>query len=267
MLIHNLIDFAIFEPGIMTAFWACIAVIYADYCTKNTTDNDVKLNKTKKFILTAPAVILTAAIVWLCIIPGAKTAFKTEKANLLFNYGESEKATTLLTSACADDVLNPTPAALAGKMFLYEFEINPGNRPDFLLRAESSLLLAVQRDRAEFKNYENLAKVYEALAQITPEKRLFWFEKAFSCFQQALSRYPSSAELHVELAKIADQLNQIELAIEHYKKAIEIEDAYTEQFKIMYPGKEVFSRMGKIKYSNAKEKLEELTQTKENQKQ
>ena len=35
----------------------------------------------------------------------------------------------------------------------------------------------------------------------------------------------------------------------------------------MYPGKEVFSRMDKIKYRYAKEKLEELTQTKENQKQ
>ncbi len=267
VLIHNLIDFALFEPGIMTAFWACIALVYSDYRPKNTADSSLKTNKIRKIILAASAIIMTAALIWFCIIPGAKTAIKTEKARLLFANGEFEEATALLIDASADDILNPTPAAFAGKMLLYEFETNPSNSPDVLLSAEKTLLTAIQRDKADFKNYENLARVYETLAQITGDKRRFWFEKTFSTLQQALVRYPSSAELHIELAKTARELDIIDIAIEHYKKAVEIEDAYTEQFKIMYPKKEVFSRMGKIKYREAKEKLEELTKTKENPKQ
>jgi hypothetical protein len=267
ILIHNLIDFALFEPGIMTAFWACTAIVYSDCQMKNITGSSLKPNKTKKIILTTSALIITAALIWFCIIPGAKTAVKTEKARLLFAKGELEEATALLIDACADDTLNPTPAAFAGKMLLYKFEMNPDNSPNVLLQAEKTLLWAIQRDKADFKNYENLANVYETLAQITPDKRRFWFEKTFFALQQALVRYPCSAELHVELAKTAEQLDQINSAIEHYRKAIEIEDAYTEQFKIMYPEKEVFSRMGKIKYREAKEKLEELTKMKENPEQ
>jgi tetratricopeptide (TPR) repeat protein len=263
VLIHNLIDFAIFEPGIMTALWACIAVIYSDCHEENTTDRNLNPNKAIKFILTILAAALVTVIIRQCIIPGAKTAIKTEKANLLFNYGKFEKATALLSIACADDVLNPTPAALAGKMLLQTFKMNPGNRPDILLKAEKNILTAILRNRADFKNYENLAEVYETLAQITPEKRQFWFEKTFWALQEASSRYPTSAELYIKLAKTAQELNKIDFAIECYKKAIEIEDAYTEQFKIMYPGKEVFSRLDKVEYRSAKEKLEELTQIKQ----
>ena len=266
VLIHNLIDFAIFEPGIMTAFWACIAVICSDCRTENATGNNLNPNKAIKFILTVLAAAFAAVVIWLCIIPGAKTAIKTEQANLLFAHGESEEATALLSSACADDALNPTPAALAGKMLLYTFKMNPGNRPDILLKAEKNILTAIQRDGADFKNYENLAEVYEMLAQITPEKRQFWFEKTFSTLQEASNRYPASAELYIKLAKTAQELNKTDFAIECYKKAIEIEDAYTEQFKIMYPGKGVFNRLDKVKYRFAKEKLEELMQIKENPK-
>jgi len=258
VLIHNLIDFALFEPGIMTAFWACVALVSSEYRPKNITDSTLKPNKTRKIILAASALITAAALIRFCIIPEAKTAVKTEKAILLFANGELEEGTALLLDASADDILNPTPAAFAGKMLLYKFEMNPGNSPDVLLAAEKSLLTVIQRDKADYKNYENLAKVYETLAQITPDKRLFWFEKTFSTLQKALERYPASSKLHTEFAETCERLGKIDLAIEHYKKAVEIEDAYTEQFKIMYPGKEVFSRMGKVKYSQAKEKIENL---------
>ncbi len=264
VLIHNLIDFALFEPGIMTAFWACIALVSSDYRPNNITGSTLKPNKTRKAILAASAIITAASLIWFCIIPTAKTAVKTEKAKLFFAYGEIEEGTALLLDASADDILNPTPAAFAGKMLLYKFEMNPGNSPDVLLSAEKSLLTAIRRDKADYKNYENLAKVYETLAQITPDRRRLWFKKAFSAFQQALERYPASPELHIEFAETCRQLGKTDLAIEHYKKAIEIEDAYTEQFKIMYPGREIFSRMGKVKYSQAKERLEELTKIKEN---
>ena len=61
VLIHNLIDFAIFEPGIMTALWACIAIIYSDCHEENATDRNLNPNKTIKFILTVLAAALTSS--------------------------------------------------------------------------------------------------------------------------------------------------------------------------------------------------------------
>lgn len=266
VLIHNLIDFAIFEPGIMTAFWACIAIIHSDFRVQNAGAEGPKPKRTRKLILAVSAAALSAAVIWLCVVPPAKTAIKAEKAKQLSTRGEFRKAMVLLSRACADDILNPTPAALAGKMSLYEFETNPKNRPAALLQAENSFLAAIKRDHADFKNYENLAGVYERCAQITGDKRMIWLEKAFLALQEALKRYPTSSGLHFKLAETARQLGRDDLAIEHYKKAIEIEDAFTEQFKTMYPGKEIFSRMGKIKYKEAEEKIEELTQNRKNPK-
>lgn len=258
VLIHNLIDFAIFEPGIMTALWACAALAYSDYRQKNTAESNLKPGKTKKIALAASVLAVTAALIWLCIIPTAKTSFKTEKARKLFEKGEIEKGTAMLLIACEDDTLNPTPAAFAGKMLLYKSQMNPEDSPDILPAAEKLLLTAIQRDKADYKNYENLGQVYAMLAQMTPDQRPLWFKKAFLALQNSLEQYPASSELHFELAGICEQLGRIDLAIEHYKKAVEIEDAFAKQFKIMYPGKEIVSRMGKIKYQEAKEKVESL---------
>ena len=266
LLIHNLIDFAIFEPGIMTAFWACIAIVQSDFRRENLPANGAKSNKAKKIILTVLTVAIAVFIVRLCIIPGAKTAFSVEKAKQLSANGEFKEATAILNSASADDTLNPTPAAFAGRILLSEFEMNPENSPDILLEAEKSLLTAIRRDSADFKNYENLAIVYETLARRMTATQRPWREKAFSAFQDALYRYPGSSELNLELAETAQQLGKNDIAIEHYKKAIEIEDAFARQFKILYPGKKVSSRMGQIKYREAQERLEELTQTRENPK-
>lgn len=264
LLIHNLIDFAIFEPGIMTVFWACIAIIQSDFRSENRTVNETKPNKITKFILSIVPVATGAFILWLCVIPGVKTSFKIEKAKQFYSNGEFEDATKLLNKASIDDILNPTPAAYAGIVLLTKFEMNPSGSPDILMEAEKPLQAAIDRDKADFRNYENLGRVYEVLAQRATATRQSWLKKAFSAFEQALTRYPASSELHFELAKIAQQLNNNDIAIEHYKKAIEIEDSFAQQYKIMYPGRPASSRMGKTKYNEAKEKLEELMQNQEN---
>lgn len=265
VIIHNLIDFAIFEPGIMTAIWACTAIVYSQRRTQISAEDNSKTPKTAKCILTAAAIGAGAAVIWFCIIPVARVSMKIEVSTLFSERGELEEAMSLLSSAGKDDKLSPAAAAIGGKILMYQAGISPIDSQRTLLKAEKSFKTAIERDKANFKNYENLAEVYEILAQLTPEKRLFWQEKAFAALEQAIDRYPGSGELHIKLAKTAMALGKKESAIEHYRKALEIEDAYTEQFKIMYPGKEVFSRLGKIKYRDAKEKLEELTKIEETQ--
>ena len=60
-------------------------------------------------------------------------------------------------------------------------------------------------------------------------------------------------------AKIAEQSGKLEYASEQYQKAIEIEDAYRKQFWIMYPGREIFSRLGEDNYNFALKQIEKLS--------
>jgi hypothetical protein len=60
------------------------------------------------------------------------------------------------------------------------------------------------------------------------------------------------------LAEIAEQLDKTDIAVAQYEKAVEIEDAYRNQFKIMYPGREIVSRLGEDKYEFATERIKSL---------
>jgi tetratricopeptide (TPR) repeat protein len=242
----------------MTAIWACAAILYAG----RQKQSDRNLSKAGKCFIPIAAILLIAGIIGYCLIPTAAALIKMETAGQLASRGNFNAAQSLLLKASDDDALNPAPAATAGKMLVYRFNRDPVNNEEILLKAEKLFITAINRDKADFKNYENLAEVYETLAQISSEKRFFWFEKAYAAFKKAVEKYPASGELRMGLAQSAEQIGEIDCAVENYKKAIETEDAYVEQFKIMYPGKDVFSRLGKIKYQQAKEKLEQLTESK-----
>lgn len=261
VLLHNLIDFAIFEPGIMMALWALIAIAASQSINHSPPD---KVNFSLLKIIASVVIItaLAAALLQMYIIPVGKTAVKVETAKLLSAYGNLQGASEILSSATIDDPLNPTPPAMNGINLLHSFKANLYEDSETIFQAEKAFQIAIQRDPADFKNYEKLADVYQALAESYPQQHILWFEKAFESLNKAVRLYPGSAELHLTLAAAAQQLDKIDFAIEHYRQAIAIEDAYRQQFKIMYPGKEIFSRLGKIKYNFAKDRLEQLTQRK-----
>jgi len=54
-------------------------------------------------------------------------------------------------------------------------------------------------------------------------------------------------------------LGQKTIALCHYQMAVDIEDAYRAQFKIMYPGRAIISRLGEETYTEAKSKINELS--------
>ena len=256
VLVHNLIDFAIFEPGIMAAMWAILAIIISQHSDSHI----VSVRPSSKYIFTILAAALATVLLWIYIVPVANTALKTEEAKKLTYYGELSKASAILTQATTDDPLSPTPTAFKGKILLQKFKMNPSLGKDILLQAASATQIAIDRDPADYKNYETLADIYQTLAKAVPQQYLFWFKKAFESLNHAVSLYPSSAEIHLTLATVAQQLNKTDYAIDNYTQAIAIEDAYTKQFKIMYPHRTVFSRLGEINYKFAKERLEQLTQ-------
>ena len=126
-----------------------------------------------------------------------------------------------------------------------------------MLAAADCLQGAIERNGQAFKNFERLTQVYGLLAETsTGREKADWLNKTLDTASQAVKRYPGCGRLHFKLALIAEQAGKTDVAFEHYNKTIEIEDAYRDQFRQIYPErKEVVSRLGKEEYNMAKDKL------------
>jgi len=259
-LIHNLIDFAIFEPGVLTTFWVVIAVLIAKCSLQN--HNPEFALKPAVFARIA-VMIVGLIIIWAyfqyCLIPVAKSTTKIKQAYQANRNGQFQKAYSLAAAAVKQDQLSPVVASLAGRLYLQNFYHSSSKNPDLLLRCQEYLLNAIKRNNANFKNFELLSDVYILLAEFSQDHtKTDWLNMAFESSLMAVERYPGSARLRMNLARITEQLGKNDLALKQYKKAIEIEDSFRLQFKIVYPDREVVSRLGQEKYDFAKQRIKLL---------
>jgi hypothetical protein len=262
--LHNLIDFAIFEPGVMTTFWALMACLIAiDYHTKSRSPVVIELKPFVKVLIVIAALVTCWAYFSYVFIPVAKSTTKIRQANVAMR---PERAHEFLTKAAGDDVLSSSALYLNSRIYLSQYEMMPNKNRNLLLSAESCLKDAIKRNSIEYKNFERLTDVYRTLAETsTGRKKNDWLDKAFKAASQAVERYPGCGRLHFKLAKIADQMNKTEIAIEDYAKAVEIEDEYRAQFKQLYPErKDVVSRIDNKDYKYAKKRVEELSSKSDN---
>jgi O-antigen ligase len=255
-LIHNLIDYAIFEPGVLTAFWAVMACLLAA---------DSQRNHQKQFIVKPvlftklSAATAGAVIIWACfyyvLLPPARAA-----AGIKTAMSKPPLAHQLLDRCSQQDRLDPIAPGLNGRIYLQQYSETQTTESFLLEQAADCFRLAAQRNPADFKNYENLSTVYNLLAKVSgPQQESELLNKAFVYSLSAVRRYPGCGRLRVQLAQAAEQLGETDTALEQYKKAIDIEDSYRRQFVLMYPGREVFSRLGEEKYQYAKQRIEELS--------
>ncbi|UCE47748.1 MAG: hypothetical protein JSW47_19385, partial [Phycisphaerales bacterium] len=129
--------------------------------------------------------------------------------------------------------------------------------------AADCLQTAIKRNGAAFKNFERLTDVYAMLAETSPgQERADWLDKAFETASEAVNRYGGCGRLHFKLAQIAEQSAKTDVAIEHYAKAIEIEKAYRDQFRRIYPErKEVVSRLGEERHQKAQQRVKLLRES------
>ncbi|MHC4425338.1 MAG: O-antigen ligase family protein [Planctomycetota bacterium] len=261
--LHNLIDFAIFEPGVLTAFWAMITCLIA--INSHTNPRPHVALKPVPFVR---ILIVTAALAacWAyfsyALVPVARSTAKIRQANRAISAGHFEYAHQLLEKASEDDSLSPAAPFLNGRLYLRHFQLTQGKDRDLLLRSEKCLQAAIERNNTVFKNFERLTDVYCSLAEIsTQQKKNDWLNKALDTASLTVERYPGCGRVHFKLAQIAGQLGKTNIAIEEYTKAIEIEDKYRGQFRQMYAErKKIVSRLGEEKYQLAVERVKELSE-------
>lgn len=262
VILHNLIDFAIFEPGVFMTFWAIIAALLAIDSQQNSRLQSAFTPARDVWKITALiAVAILGAYLHYCLIPVAKSTTAIHLANKVILRGNFRQAHNLLSAATTIDKLSPAAPALNARLHIQQFQ-NASPKPNFHLQhAKGSVLAAIERDPADFKHFERLAEVYTSFAQISPaDEKTNWLNKALDSILSAVERYPGSARLHLKMADIAEQLGENSIALEHYQKTIDIEDAFRAQFKIMYPQWQLVSRLGEEKYQLAKQKIKDLSE-------
>lgn len=255
VLIHNLIDFAIFEPGVYTTLWAVMACLIAANHQAKAIPYVVQQPKTSsKLFIAGSAVILTLAYVSYVFVPVVKAGTKVQKA--LTN---PENAHQLLTAAAEDDPLDPTALNLNGIIYLRKYQ--QAQNPDSIILEKAVLCFknAIERSPVNFKFYENLADTYIIYSNVEPkEEDEEYLTKAFKNMHSAITCYPGSARLWFKTAQLSEKMQATEDAITQYQKAIKIEDDFRTQFQTMYPDYKIFSRLGDQKYDLAKQRIEEL---------
>jgi tetratricopeptide (TPR) repeat protein len=251
VLIHNLIDFAIFEPGVLTIFWAVVAaMVLINRQHQNVPFGRVTFVRISRIAAIAALLIAVSLFLHFSFVPVMKAAVRIQLSSR-----RPSRAHIFLAEAAAIDKYDPRPSSLNGRLSLRRYQDGPGKNDALLLQAADYFDQAVERNSADYKNFEKLSKVYDLLAATEGPESVRWQQKALDAIEESVSRYPGSARLRIELAGIAERLGKKEMAIENYQLAIKIEDSYSEQFKIMYPDFPVFSRLGKEKYSLAKDRL------------
>jgi FtsH-binding integral membrane protein len=259
LLLHNLIDFAVFEPPVFTAFCAIVACLIALNSRQNSQPLlAIKLPLPMRIVLAVSGLLLIWAYFNYALVPVAKTTARNRQA--VRKELPPEYAHQLLYQAAELDPLDPTALSLNGRLYLQNYKETPNAPPALLRKAEACFLNGNDRDKADFKNYEKLSEIYTLLAKKSPlQAKTGWLNFSFDSLQSAVERYPSSDRLRFELAEVAEQLGRTDIAVAQYENAVEIEDAYRNQFKIMYPGREIFSRLGEENYEKAKQRIKHIS--------
>jgi hypothetical protein len=260
-ILHNLIDFAIFEPGILTAFFASLACLVA--LNAKPQNQQISVTPCPLWLKTASVIgVLFIGLAYFnyALIPVVKSTSNIAKSRLPAALGQAQLAHNFLDAATIDDPLSSDAPAQNGNLYIQEFYRSDVQKEQLFNNAEQALFIAAERNPRDHKIFDSLSELYSLYARLQPEQNEAMLNKALDSASIAVDLYPGDAELHLKLAQIADDLGQMDLALKNYKIAVQIEDGFREQFKLMYPGRKVLSRINEDKYFSATQRIKDLEQ-------
>lgn len=249
VLIHNLVDFAIFEPGVWMAFWLVMACLIASRRPRQIQLSAISSqSKTIVSFLALALLVVFWQYVWR---PAYQVTTYVQRAYQAALMGRFDSAHRLVETARQADPLNPVPLSVGGHLYVQHYEATFPKEPALLEEAARSLHQAIEANPTDYKAYERLGLVYTTLER---------HQDAYEWYTQVVERYPGSGRLWLQRAQAAEQIGKLDVALAAYSRAVQIEDAYRRQFRQMYPEREeVVSRIGEDNYRFAKERIAELS--------
>lgn len=261
VLLHNLVDFALFEPGVWTMFWLTAGAGLATL-DNHKTDGGFRVVAVgtplgRGAFVFGPMIVIVMVILWLVIPPVRRGMMFYEALSV-----PAAQTETVLEQAVAADRLSPEAAVNAARLLMYrDGQRSVVKKPDLLLKARGFAETAIARTPEDPRPRRLLGDVLLAAAENAKddsEKKAFQ-EEAYRTQQEAVRRYPGSDMLNYKLGVLAEELGRPAEAIAYLAKTLEIETAYREQFRVMYPdAKEIISRVGPTVYADLLERLERL---------
>lgn len=259
VLIHNLIDFAIFEPGVLTTFWVVVACFVAMDCMRRGQGYVVlRSGRAVAAVVSVLAAAVLGGYIRFALMPAASSSAAMREAGRAASVGAFARAHELLEQGAREDVLCSSALSMDARVYLSEYASSTKKDTGLLLKSRERLLRAIERNRAAFKDYERLGDVCLLLAQASQGvKKMEWLEESRDAVSAAAVRYPGSGRLDFKLGQVFEQRGEMEAAAEAYGRAVEIEDSYRAQFRRMYPEMDrVVSRLGEENYETAKRRME-----------
>lgn len=255
ILIHNLIDFAIFEPGIWSAFWIILALIIA-LANNHSTHQTCQPKASKRFVI--GVISLAVGIVFII------RTYPPIYSGYLFQLGLKDLADAQdhLIAAAKADKLDPAPYFFAAQWQLQLFESQHKKQLQPLDQAKVLLAEAQRRDPQNYRYSNLIGDILALKSELEKDKQNEYLNAAYNSMLAAQRLYPGFDEIAYKLGQLAEKLNELPKAAKHYREAIEIEDQYRLQFSLMYPGTPLFSRLGESRYMYAKNFLAQYPDTK-----
>jgi hypothetical protein len=244
ILIHNLIDFALFEPGVWTIFWILIALIMSIHSAPQSS-----APAPKPLWIFYPLLLFVAGSTTLYLYVWVPVRAGTQFQTGLKNYGNSPEC---FQQAAQIDPFDPEPLIYEAQFYLNRFNSSQIKEEKYLTLAEAFSQQARRRSPHNYIYSEVLSEIYIDQSEISKEKEREFLDAARQALLEAQRLYPGSDRIAFNLGTLAEKMNQPQKAIEHFCRAVEIEDQYRRQFAEMYPGYPLCSRLGQDRYEYAK---------------
>lgn len=261
-LLHNTIDFAIFQPGLGTCFFALAATAMTlrrpDGLSLPSTQMKIGKSRLSRAIIVTTALAVVAGLWIKVVFPVSagyrqmqQAQFRASKADELAQTTQKtqfyktendmreywwllQQAQWNAMQATAANKHDPAGPYFLARLCSLEWT-NSQYQNDS--RLESSIRYfheAIRRDPANFKYYQQLSDVYNTAARHHPKNKQY-LHKALTAAQEALKRYPVKSELLIDYGKLLLEMDRRDEALTAFEKALQNEQAYLNQQRQMYP--------------------------------
>ena len=266
-LLHNSIDFAIFQPGPGTCFFAMIAAALA---IRQQEADGVFIHVARRF----PARLGILLVIIATVVGLSVLATRAGSAEYFMSQAREDflLAETWARQAAWANRWDPGPCYWAGRRWQWRWYQSQRQDAAAFEQARQWLQRARERDPAHFRYYRQLSELYLAAAeQAEGDRKIEYLAQARLFGEQALERYPIKSELLIHMGRLLMDYGELlkwddwhQEALDLFEKALAGEQAFMDQQRQMYPGRDEYTPRLPVELQNeARERINKLKETRD----
>ncbi|KPK75749.1 MAG: hypothetical protein AMJ79_09855, partial [Phycisphaerae bacterium SM23_30] len=167
---------------------------------------------------------------------------------------------------------DPGPCYWAGRRWQWRWYQSQRQDAAAFEQARQWLQKARERDPAHFRYYRQLSELYLAAAeQAEGDRKIEYLAQARLFGEQALERYPIKSELLIHMGRLLMDYGELlkwddwhQEALDLFEKALAGEQAFMDQQRQMYPGRDEYTPRLPVELQNeARERINKLKETRD----